>query len=403
MDRIDSREEDAVSRGAASATLTFLLLLSYSPANLDAQSLLGQLSTLLTEQRASGPFVPDPAAAAATRDTVAGLFLVDLNSLPTASSSGGFGYRFRPDLGLFERASDAFGAFFTERALSNGHGQTSVGLTFQYASFGSLQGASLSSGTFPSNAARFTNAVDPFSVDTLRLELDSRTVTPFINYGVTDALTVGASVPIVTVRFSGTRVRTTDGVATLQSSESGSATGLGDIVIDGRYRLAGTGNRGFAVGGDLRLPTGDQANLQGTDEVAGRMLAIGSWEDGQLAVHLNGGVGLGGVSREVFWSTATTFAVAPRVTLVGELMGRWLSELTHVNAVYQPHPVLAGVETMRWLPSDRGVHTLFVVTGAKWNVGGSWLLNTNLLIRVTNAGLRAIVTPAVSLDYSFKR
>ncbi len=392
-----------MSRRAASATVTFLLLLLYCPANLSAQSLLGQLATLLTEQRASGPFVPDPAAAAATRDTVAGLFLVDLNTLPTASSSGGFVYRFRPDLGLFERTTDAFGAFFTERALSNGRGQTSVGLNYQYASFGSLQGASLSSGTFPSNAARFTNALDPFSVDTLRLELDSRSVTPFINYGVTDAFTVGASLPIVTVRFSGTRLRTTDGVTTLQSSESGSATGLGDIVLNGRYRLAGNGNRGIAAGADLRLPTGNQANLLGTDEVAGRMLVIGSWEDGQLAVHLNGALGLGGVSRDVFWSTAMTFAVAPRVTLVGELMGRWLSELTHVSAVYQPHPVLAGIETMRWLPSDRGVHTMFVVTGAKWNVGGSCLLNTSLLIRLTDTGLRAIVTPTISFDYSFKR
>jgi hypothetical protein len=29
-------------------------------------------------------------------------------------------------------------------------------------------------------------------------------------------------------------------------------------------------------------------------------------------------------------------------------------------------------------------------------------LNTNLLIRVTDAGLRARVTPAVSIDYAFE-
>jgi hypothetical protein len=46
---------------------------------------------------------------------------------------------------------------------------------------------------------------------------------------------------------------------------------------------------------------------------------------------------------------------------------------------------------------------MFVVTGAKWNIARSWLLNTNLLIRVTDAGLRARVTPAVSIDYAFER
>ena len=120
-------------------------------------------------------------------------------------------------------------------------------------------------------------------------------------------------------------------------------------------------------------------------------------------MNLNGGVGIGGLSREVFWGAARTLAPTPRVTIVGEVMGRWLSELSRVSDVYQPHPLLPGVETMRWLSLDPGIHTMFLVTGAKWNVGGTWLLNTNLLIRVTDAGLTARVTPAVSLDYAFQR
>jgi hypothetical protein len=84
-------------------------------------------------------------------------------------------------------------------------------------------------------------------------------------------------------------------------------------------------------------------------------------------------------------------------------MGRRLSELSLVQDVYEPHPLIPGVEPMRWLSNDPGFHALFVVTGAKWNVASSWLLNTNLLIRVTDAGLRARVTPAISLDYAFER
>src|SRR5439155_24206153 len=106
-------------------------------------------------------------------------------------------------------------------------------------------------------------------------------------------------------------------------------------------------------------------DLRGPGDVAGRALAIVSREDGQLSVHVNGGVGLGGVSREVFWSAATGYAATPRVTVIGELVGRWLSDLTRVSAVYQPYPVDPNVETMRWLPTELGVSTMFVVTGVK--------------------------------------
>ena len=234
----------------------------------NAQPLLNQLATLLTEQRPSGTFVPDAAAAAATTNTVAGLFLVELATLPTVSSSGGFIYRFRSDLGLYERASNEFGPFFTERALRNGRGQAALGVTYQSSTFGSLQGGDLQDGTFPTNAARFTGVIDPFSVDTLRLELVARTVTPFFSYGLTDKLDVGVEAPIVNVRFNGQRTRTVNGVSTLQSSQSGSSTGFGDMTVNGRYLVAGSGVRGVSVGANLRLPTGRQLDLRGTDDAA---------------------------------------------------------------------------------------------------------------------------------------
>jgi len=370
---------------------------------LHAQSIGSQLSTLLTEQRDMSGFVPDIEAANQTFATVAGLFGVELATLPVSASSGGFVYRLNRDLGLVERASDGFGPFFTERVLRNSRGQISVGVSHQFARFSSLQGADLREGTFPTNAARLAGSGQPFSVDTLDLELVSRTTTSFASYGFTDRLGIGVAVPISTVRFSGQRNRTLNGVTALQSSRAGSATGLGDITANARYMLTESGIRGASVGVDIRFPTGSAADLLGAGRMTSRFLGIGTWEEGHLAVNVNGGFGLGGLSREVFWGAATTLAPSPRVTVVGEVMGRWLAELSRVSDVYQPHPLMPGVETMRWLSLDPGVHTTFLVTGAKWNVGGTWLLNTSLLIRVTDAGLRGRVTPAISLDYSFDR
>ena len=167
-----------------SACVLFVLLLTALSAN--AQSIVGQLGTLMTEQTSAPVFVPDVQAAVATATTVAGLFSTELSNLPLASSSGGFVYRLDPGLGVVSRVSDAFLPFFTERVLRNSKGQWSVGLSFQASEFSSLQGADLESGTFPTNAARFTGATQDFSVDTLELELDNRSVTVFASYGITD-------------------------------------------------------------------------------------------------------------------------------------------------------------------------------------------------------------------------
>jgi hypothetical protein len=371
------------------------------PTTARAQSIGAGLAALLTEQTPPpAGFVRDRAAAEATFGTVAGLFGVELTSMPVASSSGGFVYRFSPTLGTMERASDSFGPFFTERAMRNGVGQFSVGLAYQFASFETLQGANLTTGTFPTNAARFVNQLQPFSVDTLSLKLDVKTVTAFASYGVTDRLDVGVVAPITTLRFSGDRVNTFQGVSALQSSQSGSTTGFGDLALNARFRLTGRTGSGVALGSDLRLPTGREEDLLGAGKTAWRLLGIGSWESGPIAADANGGFGVGGVSREVFWAGALTFAASPRVSVVGELMGRRLSGLNRLADVYQPHPVIAGVETMRWLPTEGGVHTAYLVTGGKFNIHGSWLLNASLLTRLTDTGLRSRFTPSIAIDYA---
>jgi hypothetical protein len=372
-------------------------------ANAPAQTLTGRLSNLLTEQQPSSVFTPDAAAAAVTRDTVAGLFSIELATLPVASSSGGFVYRLNRSLGSVERASNGFGPFFTESVLRGSREQTGISLRYQAASFKSLQGADLTSGTFPTNATRLTGAAEPFSVDSLQLNLDARTVSVVGGFGISDRLSIGGTVPITNVRFRGQRVRSLNGLSTLQSSQAGSSTGLGDISVQGRYRLIDHGVRGVSVGADIRLPSGREEDLLGAGKTAGRVLAVASWEEGQLGVHLNGGAGVGGVSREYFWSTATTFAATPRLTVIGEMIGRRLSELSRLQDVYQPYPDLGGLETMRWLPIKRGIDTTFIVVGAKWNVMRSCLINTNVLIRLTDSGLRARVTPTISLDFDFQR
>jgi hypothetical protein len=113
-----------VSRNVMSACVLFVLLLTAPSAN--AQSIVGQLGTLLTEQRSAPVFGPDVQAAVATATTVAGLFSTELSNLPLASSSGGFVYRLDPGLGVVSRVSDALAPSRPTRHASPARRRTSA-------------------------------------------------------------------------------------------------------------------------------------------------------------------------------------------------------------------------------------------------------------------------------------
>jgi hypothetical protein len=380
------------------------------PASARAQTVGAGLSKLLTDQTSDPEgYVRDKPAAEATFATVASLFTIELTGIPVASSSGGFVYHFSRNLGTMERASDSFGPLFTERALRNGRGQASFGFTYQIANFTTLQGADLDVGTFPTNTARFASVLDPFSVDTLSLKLDVQTFTGFASYGITDRLDVGVVAPVTRLHFSGTRVNTYKGVSTLQAAQSDSTTGLGDLALNARYRVVGTTGAagggtgsGIAVGTDVRLPTGREEDLLGAGKSAFRLMGIGSLERGRFATDGNIGFGRGGTSDEFFWSGALTFTATPQLSVVGEILGRRFDDLHRVQAVYQPHPVLPGIETMRWLPTGGALNTSYLSVGGKFNLYGNLLLKANVLTRLTDTGLKARFTPSIAIDYARK-
>jgi hypothetical protein len=143
--------------------------------------------------------------------------------------------------------------------------------------------------------------------------------------------------------------------------------------------------------------------LLGAGSTAARFLAIGSFEGSHVASHFNLGYTVGGASRELTYGAAMTVAADAHVTLVGEILGRRIADLHTLDPVYAPQANAPGIETMRWLPEGDSVQQALLVTGVKWNVGRSYMINANLLFRLTDGGLTARVVPSVTLDYTFQR
>ena len=374
-----------------------------APANAAAQQSVREvLSFLLTNQAVrTGDIEKDAEATAATRDTISNALLIELATLPISTSSGGFTYLFNSELGTRERASSSFGPFFVERALTSGRNQMSFGATFRYSRFDRLDGNELRSGTFVTTATQFRDEPAPFDVETLSLRIDTRTVTGFANYGISDRVDIGVAVPIVSMDVEGERINTYRGQTIPQAAATATTTGVADMAITARAHLLGSRASGLTAGAEVRLPTGREEDLLGTGEPAIRLLAIGSFEGTRAGAHVNGGYSWGGISREAHYSAALTVAASDQFTVVGEFLGRWVEGLGRIARVTAPHPSSIGVDTIRLLPTEIGTMTGMAVAGFKWNVSGRWLLNGNVLLPLTDRGLRARIVPAIALDFSF--
>ena len=85
-------------------------------------------------------------------------------------------------------------------------------------------------------------------------------------------------------------------------ADAGSANGIGDIVLRGKYRFFESRTQGWAAGVDLRLPTGDETNLLGTGATQTTLVLIGSSNYDKFAPHFNLGYTFTGESVSPFFS-----------------------------------------------------------------------------------------------------
>ncbi len=396
-----------MTSGGWRARVTLTALLALAAADRPAarqQSVSEVLSFLLTNRSIpTDDFVQDEEAAAATRDTFTSFLLAELSTLPISSSAGGFTYRLDPALGTVVLSSESFGPFFVERTLTAGHRQFSVGLGYQRAAYQNIDGRNLRDGTLVATASRVRGEAAPFDVETLALSLETDTVTLTGNYGVSDRLDVSAAVPFVRLALNGRRVDTYRGREVIQAIATARASGLGDVVVRAKYNVIRIGSSGLAVGGEVRLPTGSEPNLLGAGRATVQPRLVGTLERGAVGLHGNLGYSIGRVADEWDYGGAVTLVAAPRLTVVGEVIGRRLSNSGRLIETTSAHPRLAGIDTIRLTSLPVATTRAVAVVGVKWNIVGAWLLSGHVIRPLTRSGLNARWVPTVTFDYSFGR
>ncbi len=383
------------------ATIALGIGLVLTAANASAQTVSDALTFLMTNQSvATGDFARDQSAAEATSSAISRALLSNLATLPVATSSSAFVYRLNPELGTVERKTETFGPFFVERALTAGRGQASFGITFQQLRFASLDGRNLRDGSLVTTANQFIDEKAPFDEDRLSLNIDARIATLYGNIGVTDRLEVGVAVPMVDLTLDGNRINIYRGRTFTQATASARAIGLADIVARTKFTVFDEDGQRVAAAVDVRLPTGREQDLLGTGTTSTKFAAIGSMERGRTAAHVNAGVTVGGLARELDYGAALGFAVSTRATVSGEVIGRWIPDAGQLVTLTAPHPTLQQVDTIRLSTDTSAINAITFVPGVKWNLSSTWVLAANIAVPLTHSGLTTTLTPFVGIDYA---
>ena len=248
-----------------------------TPATVVANSAPQALQYLLDRniQPSAGPLTDDGA-------TIAGVLAGQSLTFPMASSSGAFVSiplgGFGPAIPV--SASGNFGPLFAERGLTNGPGNLSLSLHYQYKVWRSVSGIKLRGFDLSGRSVfRDNDDLPEGTTDDFAADIDFRThvVVLAANYGVLSFLDVGVSLPYVHSIVKGTKVGTRTlprggaSVVLARQEVSGTSSGIGDPIVrvKGRITTLGLpGTRRFlrdvvqvAAGYDLRIPTGKTATL----------------------------------------------------------------------------------------------------------------------------------------------
>lgn len=369
-----------------------------------------------------------------------------LGNVPIASSSGGFSWTVDPSLGTFSRRTSSFGPAFAERAFTGGAKRWSAGFNYQRSTYDSFEGRDLDGeikvyllhedccapfATEPPNPFFEGDVIE----NTMNLKLTSDTFTFFANYGVTDRLDLGLALPVVSTDMDVTvtsRIvrQATVGIPGIHSfdaalsdtrvvTQSGSATGIGDIVLRGKYGLYQTERLGLAAGLDLRVPTGDEENLLGTGGTQTKLYFVASGGAQRIAPHVNvgytfsagGGYGAAEVSsdqpNEFNYTFGFDTALTPRLTFAADLLGRSLIDSGRLELGTREVPfTTSGGQTgvgqfEEFAIRDGNLNLAVGAAGVKWNPRGTLLISAHGLFPLTKAGLRDNFTAVIGIDYSF--
>jgi len=389
----------------------------------------------------SAHFVSQPEARA-TLQQLNRVIATQISTFPLTSSSAGFTFEFDPTIGVFERNTETFGPIFAERALTAGRGRFSMGVTALEAEYNKFEGQDLRENDMQLYLTHIdvngdgTPTAVWFEGDLIRadlsIDLRNRTTVVVANYGVTDTFDIGVAVPFVELDMTASILTSVERIATGPDPfvvhafagdadsqlfpETGSASGVGDIVVRGKWNFAKSDSLNLAAALDVRLPTGDEDDLLGSGATQGKLFFIASKDRGRFTPRLSAGYTvstegsgvIGDLPNELSYSAGFDAALHSRVSFTADFVGRTLIDADRVveeersfQHTFRTDPTVRTETRLTPVVETGNLNVAYLSAGVKINPVGQLLLVGSVLVALNDNGLQDTVTPVVGLDYTF--
>jgi hypothetical protein len=403
----------------------------------------------------------------------------ELSLLPFTSPASGFIFRFNPSLQVYTRSAENFGPILTERADTIGKHKLFVGISYQFFDFDKADGVNLRNfkAVFQHEHENCPSPYDPTTVTCInngagppqitrdfvstqnRIDLKVHQGTVVSTFGVTDQFDVSIAVPVLHISMDMTSAATINNFEATDSTirpaccvhqfapppvvipgetlgpqvtassngfmyynsasffRANSASGIGDIVFRGKYQVFKGEKAGVAVGGDLRIPTGDELNFLGSGTWGIRPFGVFTYSGrfsprASLGYQVNGNSVLGGdissytaerLPDVLTYSAGADYGISTRLSLSADFLGQTLRNAKKI-ATTATTTLMADNSTVPFpgLVTSTGTSNLAsVAVGGKFNPFGKLLVTANILIRVNDAGLHSKPVPLGGLSYTF--
>jgi hypothetical protein len=170
-----------------------------------------------------------------------------------------------------------------------------------------------------------------------------------------------------------------------------------------------------AAGVDWRLPTGDEEELLGIAGAQGKFYVAASSAHGKFSPHFNLGLTVSGDTEaardpetfvfdppdEVGYAAGVDFAVTPRFTVVGDIVGRTLRDTDRFNLRLTDVPTEFGGPYREWSSEEGSLNLLLGSVGVKLNPFSRSLISFNVLFPLNDRGLRDDLTLVGGFEWSF--
>lgn len=191
-------------------------------------------------------------------------------AVPVTSGSPGVTFRFDYATSSFERETEVLGQLFVEQAKPIGRGKWNLRMNYSYIDFSTLDGRDLDDLSDPGPPVRtdVDGVPGTLRIPKLALGITTHQVTTSATVGITDDLDVDLTIPVLYTEFD--IVLDANALGTVEGDQhidkALDAFNVGDILLRAKYRLlygdAGT----LAAGLQLRFPSGNRADFQGTGD-----------------------------------------------------------------------------------------------------------------------------------------